>query len=136
MDSLCRQWCRLMGRLLLSLIFLMSGIQKVFNWEQTSQSMASQGMILVPLLLIAAIVIEVLGGLSVLLGFGERIGALGLFLFMIPTTLIFHDFWNFEGQEQRMEMIQFLKNLAIMGGLLLVAANGARATRLDEKKSS
>lgn len=111
----------LVGRILLSLIFVVSGLFKIPGWEMTKAYMAAEGMPMVSVLLVAAIVVETLGGLSVLLGFKARIGAIALFLFLIPTTLIFHDFWTLEGMEQQLQLTMFLKNLAIMGALLLVA---------------
>jgi putative oxidoreductase len=110
------------GRVLLSLIFILSGVSKIMEWSGTSEFMASEGLPLVPLLLGAATAIEIAGGLSVLLGWKARWGAWLLFLYLIPTTLIFHDFWAFTGAEQQMQLINFLKNLSIMGGLLLAAA--------------
>lgn len=115
----------LAGRILLSSIFISSGISKIFNWEGTAGYMASAGMPLVPLFLLGAIAFEVLGGLSVLLGLFPRLGALALAAFLVPTTVIFHNFWAFEGQERAMQMISFMKNLAILGGLFIVAALGA-----------
>src|SRR5262245_32878757 len=84
------------GRVLLSLIFVMAGAMKFVNWQATADNMAAKGMPLVPVLLTAAAVVELLGGLSVLLGCRARLGALALFLFLIPTTLLFHDFWSYE----------------------------------------
>ena len=110
------------GRVLLSVIFLLSGLGKIIDWDGNAQLMASQGMPLIPLLLVGAIVTELAGGLSVLVGWKARWGALLLFLYLIPTTLIFHDFWAFTGTEMQTQLVNFLKNLSIMGGLLLVAA--------------
>ncbi|MCS7271144.1 MAG: DoxX family protein, partial [Gemmataceae bacterium] len=59
-----------------------------------------------------------------------------LIVFLIPATVIFHNFWAFEGQEQQMQMIMFLKNLAILGGLLLVVGFGAGAYSLDNRCGS
>jgi putative oxidoreductase len=112
----------MLGRVLLSVIFLLSGLGKIFDWDVNAKLMASQGMPLIPLLLAGAIIIELAGGLSVLLGWKARWGALLLFLYLIPTTLIFHDFWAFSGAEMQTQLVNFLKNLSIMGGLLLVAA--------------
>ena len=121
----------LAGRILLSAIFLFSGVHKITDWSGTAQHMAGQGMIAVPFFLAAAAAIELVAGLGLLLGCGTRISASALFLFLIPTTLVFHDFWTFEGQERQMQMIQFMKNLAIMGGLLGFAAAGAGALSID-----
>lgn len=114
------------ARIMMSIIFLNSGYGKIMNFEGTSAYMAAKGMPLVSLFLVGAIVVEIGGGLSLLLGLKARWGALSLFLFLIPTTLIFHKFWGLEASEAAMQQIHFLKNLTIMGGLLAVAAAGAR----------
>lgn len=115
----------LISRVLLSALFIMSGINKILNPVATQQYMASYGMPLTGLLLIAAIVIELAGGLSVLLGYKARWGAIALAIFMIPATLIFHT--NFADQ---MQTIQFMKNLAILGGLLMIIQYGSGAIAL------
>ncbi|MCS7020653.1 MAG: DoxX family protein [Gemmataceae bacterium] len=129
-------WAPLLGRIGLSAIFLISGAGKIFSWEQTAGYMSSKGMPLVPLFLVGAIVLELVGGLSVLVGYKARLGAGLLIVFLIPATVIFHNFWAFEGQEQQMQMIMFLKNLAILGGLLLVVGFGAGAYSLDNRCGS
>jgi putative oxidoreductase len=123
----------MLGRVLLSIIFLLSGLGKIMDWNGTAQIMASQGLPLIPLLLAGAIVTELAGGLSVLLGWKARWGALLLFLYLIPTTLIFHDFWAFSGTEMQTQLVNFLKNLSIMGGLLLVAAYDGAALVADRE---
>ncbi|MEZ6127212.1 MAG: DoxX family protein [Planctomycetaceae bacterium] len=127
--------CPPLGRLLLSTIFLMSAVNKVMNWNQTDERMSSQGMPLVSLLLVGAILFEFCGGLSVLLGWRARFGAGLLVVFLIPTTLIFHDFWTFEGQERQMQMINFMKNTSILGGLLLVIGLGPGSVSLDARRT-
>ncbi len=121
----------LIGRVLIALIFLLSGYGKITGWDQTAGFMSAAGMPLVPLFLAGAIAVELLGGLSLLLGIKARVGGAALFLFMIPTTLIFHGFWKLEGPEQHMQMLMFMKNLAIMGGLGFVAAYGSGRYSLD-----
>jgi len=120
------------GRVLLSLIFIVSGLTKIANWSGTAQYMASKGMIAVPFFLAMAILFELAGGLSVLTGFKARWGALALVLFLVPVTAIFHNFWTLQGMEQQMQMIHFMKNLAIMGGLLSIVARGAGLASVDE----
>jgi putative oxidoreductase len=119
----------LVGRVLVSTLFLLSALGKITGWSTTAGYMASKGMPLVPFFLAAAILIELGGGLSVLTGFQARWGALALAAFLIPTTLIFHNFWAFHGPEQQAQMINFLKNVAIMGGLLQVAASAPASLR-------
>ncbi|MEK6570908.1 MAG: DoxX family protein, partial [Bacteroidota bacterium] len=105
----------LVGRILLSAILLMSGLGKIINFIGTQQYMAAYGMPLTGFFLVCAIILEVVGGLSVLLGYKARWGALALVIFLIPVTLLFHT--KFSDQVQ---MIMFMKNMAILGGLLLV----------------
>jgi len=131
-----RRFMPLVGRMLLTLIFLSSAPGHIGSWEQTTGYMASKGMPVVSLALAAAIVLELAGGLSVLLGFKARIGAAALIVFLVPATLIFHNFWAFEGAEQQAQMIHFMKNVAIMGGLLLVIAHGPGALSLDERRGN
>jgi putative oxidoreductase len=116
-----RSYVLLLARVLLGLIFVMSGISKITGFEGTQQYMASYGIPLTAVFLVAAIVVEVLGGLSIILGLWARAGAAMLVLFLIPATLIFHTEFG-----QRTQMIMFLKNLSIMGGLLLLMVHGTK----------
>jgi len=129
-------WSACLGRVLLSLIFVMSGVHKVMAPDETAAQMENEGMPAVQLLLIGAVLCELAGGLSVMLGVKARWGAALLIVFLIPTTLIFHDFWTYEGQEQQMQMAHFMKNLAIMGGLLLVTGLGPGGCCLWEGRST
>lgn len=116
----------LVARAFLAAIFLKSGIDKILDFGGTQQTMAAKGIPLAVVFLLGAIVVELGGGVSVLLGYKARWGAIALFLFLIPTTLIFHaDF------SQRQQVIQFMKNLAIMGGLLMVYYFGSGPVSLD-----
>lgn len=89
----------------------------------------------VSLFLLGAIALEVLGGASIVLGFKARLGALLLIVFLIPATLIFHNFWAFGLQQMQEQMVHFLKNLSILGGLLFVATHGAGSFSLDSRLS-
>jgi putative oxidoreductase len=126
-------WAGLAGRILLSHIFLFSGIHKIIDPSGTAAVMDQHGMVLIPFFLVGAIVLEVAGGLSLLLGCFARWGALLLVLFLIPTTLVFHSFWTVGPEEQQVQMIMFMKNLAIMGGLLMVMSCGPGALSIDAK---
>lgn len=110
----------LVGRVLLGLIFVLSSISKLSGFESTEQYMAAHGIPLTGLFLIGAIAVELLGGLSIILGLWARAGAALLFLFLIPATLVFHTSFG-----EQTQMIMFLKNLSIMGGLLLLATYGS-----------
>lgn len=123
----------LAGRILLSAIFLVSGIAKVTDPEGSIGYMQMHGIPSAGILVYVAGLAEIAGALAIMSGFLTRIGAIGLILFMLPTTLLFHDFWTFTGEEQRMQQIQFMKNLAIIGGLALLAAYGPGRYSVDGK---
>lgn len=118
----------LIARAFLVAIFFKSAFDKITDPAASQQYMASKGMPLVGFFLVCAIVIELVGALLVLLGYKAKWGAIALIIFLIPATLIFHtDF------AQRMQVIQFMKNLAVMGGLLLVITYGSGPLSLDSR---
>ncbi len=136
MNAAITRFAPLAGRILLSAIFLFSAFGKITDWSGTAGYMASRGMPAVPFFLFMAIVFESLGGLSVLTGFKARWGAAALFVFLIPTTLIFHAFWSAGPDMFRMQLINFMKNVAIMGGLLQIVAHGPGALSLGQKDTT
>jgi putative oxidoreductase len=83
--------------------------------------MAQKGVPLATVALVITLLIEIGGGLMVLTGFGARYAAIIIFLWLIPVTLVFHHFWGIPAEQQQDQMVNFLKNVAIMGGLLLLA---------------
>jgi putative oxidoreductase len=119
------------GRVLLSAIFIMSGLNKLIDFSGSVAYLEAQQISPASVLIAIAAIAEIAGGLSVLTGTLARIGALILFLYLIPTTLIFHDFWTFAGMERQMQLVNFMKNLAIMGGLLAIVACGAGRFSVD-----
>ena len=116
----------LIGRILLVLIFLNSGIGKIGNFEGTAKYMASHGMPYANYFLVGAIFFELVGSLTVILGYFTRFGALLLLIFLIPTTLIFHT--NFVDPMQK---IHFMKNVSMFGGCFILFAAGAGRFSLD-----
>jgi putative oxidoreductase len=120
--SINNLWASRLGRLGLGAIFLASGSGKLADLSGTAAYMHSAHMVAVPFFLAAAIAMELLGGLSIITGFMARWGALVLIVFLVPATLIFHNFWAFQGMERQMQTIQFLKNLSICGGLLYLSS--------------
>jgi putative oxidoreductase len=121
----------LFGRIFLAIIFIFAGSEKFIHPHSNELYMSLKGFPLVPFFLYAAAITEILGGLFLLSGFQTRLAALVLFLFLIPTTLIFHDFWRASPAEAQMQVINFMKNISIMGGLLYVIANGPGSISLD-----
>jgi putative oxidoreductase len=123
----------LVGRILLAAIFVLSGIMKLADFEGSLGHMMAQGIPYASALLVIAAIVEIAGGLSIITGFLTRLGAFALFLYLIPVTLLFHDFWNLAGQERIAQSAQFMKNLAIMGGLLVLMAHGAARHAVDRR---
>ena len=121
-------YLNLVGRILLALIFLLSGVGKMFNPAGTIQYMHATG---VPgLLFWPTVALEVLGGAAIVLGYQTRIAALALAAFCVASALLFHT--HFSGQTQ---MIMFLKNLAMAGGFLILASTGATAFSVDRRRA-
>ncbi len=116
-----------LGRLLLSVIFILSGVQKLMHFSQVASMMAGKGIPLASVALALSITIEIGGGLLLIIGYKVRYVAIVLALFLVPVTLSFHNFWAFQGDVREMQMVNFLKNLAITGGLL-VAGFSSRAS--------
>jgi putative oxidoreductase len=118
-----------LGRLFLSFIFIMAGLNKIGGYAGTQAYMESVGVpgALLPLV----IALEVLGGLAILIGFKARIAALALAGFSLISAILFHN--NFSDQIQ---MIMFMKNIAIAGGFLMIFAHGAGAYALDNRKQN
>lgn len=127
----CCSFLMFFARLCIAAIFILAGVSKFMSFDQTAAYMASKGLTMIPLFLFGAATIEILGGLLLVFGYKTRLAAIILILFLIPTTLIFHDFWNLSGADQAAQQIEFLKNLAILGGLLYVLAVGSGRCALD-----
>jgi len=128
-------WAPLAGRLLLSTIFILSGLTKFTDWSGTANYMAAHGLPLIPLLLPIAAIVEIVGGLALLFGVRSRAAALLLFLYLIPTTVVFHSYWSYSGVEYINQMQHFLKNLAIMGGLALIVGLGPGFPSVDNSQT-
>ena len=116
-----------MARILIIAVFVPAAISKAMNWTANAAYMAASHVPIVTPLLGAALAIEALGSLSLILGLRARISALVMFFYLVPVTIIFHNFWGGGGVAQT----QFLKNAGIMGGLLMVAAYGPGTLSLD-----
>ena len=123
----------LAGRILLAALFIVSGFGKISGYDGTAAYMAAKGMPLVNVLLPLTIAIELGGGILLAIGFKARWTALLIFLFLIPVTFIFHAFWGIDPKEAAMQQINFLKNVSIMGGMLMVFAHGPGAYSVDRR---
>ncbi len=131
MNRSLQDFAALAGRSLLALIFVISGYGKITGFAGTAAYMASKGLPMADVLLVGAIAAELGGGLAIVAGWKARWAALALFLFIIPTTLVFHNPAGLPAAEAQAQTIHFLKNVSIMGGMLLLAAFGPGAWSVD-----
>jgi putative oxidoreductase len=125
----------LAGRILMSVLFLVSGFFKIGGYSQMVAYSSAKGLPLASVAIACAAVLELAGGLAILVGFQTRIAAWLLFLYLIPVTFYFHNFWAMQGTAQQDNMIHLLKNVAIMGGLVILAANGAGPYSVDHSRA-
>jgi putative oxidoreductase len=123
----------LVARVLFSLIFLVSGTFKVAAYSQIVGMAGAKGVPLPAVSIACAAALEILGAMAMIAGFRVRIVAWVWILYLIPTTLLFHNFWAMKGMEQQDNMVHFLLNLALMGGLLYVIEFGAGSYSVDAR---
>ena len=123
----------LIGRLLLALLFLPAGINKITGFAGTVGYIASVGLPLPTLGAIIALVVEIVGGLALIAGFGTRLAALVLAVFTLVASFFFHAYWAVPAAQQFVTQLLFMKNMAVVGGLLTLAAWGAGAWSLDAR---
>ncbi len=131
--SVVEKFGPLLGRILIALLFIPAGVSKISGFAGTVGYIASKGLPLPQVAAAGTIVVEVLVGLALLIGFKARWAALILALFTLLAAFLFHNFWAVPADQQMMQSINFFKNLAVVGGLLFVAANGAGPLSLDNK---
>jgi putative oxidoreductase len=123
----------LAGRILIAVIFLISGFFKVGGYAQIVGYAAAMHLPAPGVAIAVAAAVELACGLAILAGFKTRFAAWLLFLYLIPVSIVFHNFWAVQGQEQQTQMVNFLKNVAIMGAMLVLSVNGAGAYSVDAK---
>ncbi len=112
----------IIGRSLIGLYFLVPGVMKFVAWDMHIALMEKHGMIFIPVLLVLAGVIQIVASISILMNRYVAPAAFILALMVVAINFNLHDFWNFTGQEGAHEMQNFIKNLGIFGGLLVLAA--------------
>ena len=116
----------LIGRILISFIFFYEAYDSIFYFKQTKEIMTNYGLTWnQDMLLLGAIFLLTLGGILLLIGYRAGLGAILILMYWIPVTFIVHSFWNDPPEEKRLEAVLFMKNLAIIGGLLVVYVNGS-----------
>ena len=137
MKALCemvRLYGPLAGRTLLALIFLISGYHKIGGFSQVAASMAAKGVPFAEAALAVSIIVEIGGALMLIAGWKARFAAAAIFLWLVPVTLMFHNFWAADAAQFQNQMNHFMKNLCIMGGMLYIMAFGAGPLSVDARQ--
>lgn len=120
------------GRVVIAILFVMSGIEKVMDLNATAAAIGGKGLPMPSVLAVATVVAELGGGLLIVVGWQTRLVALALAIFCAVAGYFFHDFWHYpEGAQYTNNLIHFMKNVSIIGGLLMLCAVGAGRYSLD-----
>ena len=130
MDALNR-YGPLVGRLMIAAIFVGSGFRKITGFDGTVGYIASKGLPLPQLAAIAAIIVELGGGILLILGWKTRWAAAAMCIFTVVAALIFHNFWVVPAEQAQNQMIHFMKNICMAGGLLYVVVFGSGPLAVD-----
>ena len=126
----------LLGRLMMSYIFATSGIAKVFGWSGNVAYMTTRHLPMIPVLLAVAMAIEVAGSVCVVTGYQAHLAAFVMFWYTTAVTMLFHNYWAASEAMAGMQETHFRKNLAIMGGLLMLAYSGPGKWALGRRADS
>jgi len=129
--------CLLLGRLLMGSYFILPGLMKISNYQGTTEYMLAHNVPATAILLPITIVLQIALGLAVILGFKGKFAAFILAGLTLVICIYMHNFWTMEeGVARAHEMQNFVKNMAIMGGLLIISALGTGKFSLDNRKSN
>ena len=126
----------LVGRILLAALFLPAGIGKLTGFAGTVGYITSVGLPLPQVAAAIALVVEIVGGIALITGFGTRFAALALAVFSVVASVFFHNYWAVPAEQQMIQQLMFFKNIAVVGGLLTLAAWGAGSWSLDARRSA
>lgn len=126
----------LIGRLLLAALFLPAGLSKIGGFEGTVGYIAAAGLPMPQLAAVVAIVVEIVAPLALIVGWGTRWAALALALFTLVASFGFHNFWAMPAEQAMVQQQMFFKNIAVVGGLLVLAAFGAGALSMDARRAA
>ena len=126
----------LMGRFLLAALFLPAGLSKLSGFEGTVGYIGSVGLPFASVAAAAAVAVEILGSVALILGLQTRIAAAVLAVFTLAASVFFHAFWAAAPEQAFVQQLMFFKNIAVIGGLLVLVSSGAGAWSLDAKKEA
>jgi len=127
----------IMGRVLLASLFFLGGLNKVLNYGATLEAMTGAGLVPASIFLPLTILLEIGGALLIIFAHSKmRWAALSLAVFTVATNIVFHRFWDIQGPLRQLELSLFFKNIAIAGGLLVLAALPGAASGSPSKSGS
>jgi len=126
----------LLGRVLFAALFLPAGIGKLTGFAGTVGYIASVGLPAPTLGAVLALVVEIVGSLALLAGFGTRLASLVLAMFTLAASFFFHAYWSVPADQAFVTQLLFFKNIAVVGGLLVLAAQGAGGWSLDARRKA
>ena len=132
--EIVRMYGPLVGRVLLALIFIIAGFGKITGFEGTVGYMQAYNVPMTQVLAVLAIIVELGGGLMIAVGWKARWAAAAIFIFVLIASFIFHAFWAVPADQAQLQNIMFMKNLAIMGGLLYVIVYGSGPLSVDKNR--
>ena len=126
----------LIGRILLAILFIPAGFGKIAGFAGSVGYATAMGLPMAQVGVAIALVIELFGGIALLIGYRTRIAAIALAVFTLVASFYFHAYWSLPAEQQMMQQLMFFKNLAITGGLLAFAAFGAGAFSFDARRKA
>jgi putative oxidoreductase len=121
-----------LGRVLVPVMFIVSGFGKIMNIQGPITAIGNKGLPQPTVLAWVVAVVELVGGIMILVGFKSRFAAVALLVFTAVATYYFHNFWTLEGAARQLQQNLALKNLAVMGALLMLMANGSGRLSVDK----
>ena len=133
MNDSYKAYVSVVGRLLLALMFILSGFGKLGNIEGTAAFIASGGLPAPTALAAAVGALELFGGLALVVGYQVRLAGLALALFTLAASVVFHAWWSAPADQQFVTQLLFMKNISVAGGMLLVSALGAGPLSIDAR---
>jgi len=133
MNESYKAYVSVVGRLLLALMFILSGFGKLGNIEGTAAFVASGGLPAPTFLAVAVGVLELFGGLALVVGYQVRLAGLALGLFTVAASVVFHAYWSAPAAQQFVTQLLFMKNISVAGGMLLISALGAGPLSIDAR---
>jgi putative oxidoreductase len=134
MNESYKSYVSVIGRVLLALMFILSGFGKLTDIQGTAGFIASGGLPAPAVLAVVVGLLELLGGLALVVGYQVRLVGLVLALFTLAASVVFHAYWSAPAAQQYVTQLLFMKNISVAGGLLLVSALGAGPLSLDARR--